>query len=69
MSVRPSSEKFCVRFNSSGRVAQLVEQCPFKAWVEGSSPSALTIPCAAVVSAGFSQSLCTGFFCGFVCRP
>jgi hypothetical protein len=25
-----------------GRVAQLVEQCPFKAWVEGSSPSALT---------------------------
>ena len=27
-----------------GCVAQLVEQCPFKAWVEGSSPSALTIP-------------------------
>ena len=26
-----------------GRVAQLVEQCPFKAWVLGSSPSALTI--------------------------
>ena len=25
-----------------GRVAQLVEQCPFKAWVEGSNPSALT---------------------------
>jgi hypothetical protein len=25
-----------------GRVAQLVEQCPFKAWVDGSSPSALT---------------------------
>ena len=25
-----------------GRVAQLVEQCPFKAWVLGSSPSALT---------------------------
>jgi hypothetical protein len=28
--------------NHGGRVAQLVEQCPFKAWVEGSSPSALT---------------------------
>ena len=27
----------------SGRVAQLVEQCPFKAWVAGSSPAALTI--------------------------
>src|SRR5579863_681168 len=26
-----------------GRVAQLAEQCPFKAWVDGSSPSALTI--------------------------
>jgi hypothetical protein len=26
----------------SGRVAQLAEQCPFKAWVDGSSPSALT---------------------------
>ncbi len=26
----------------SGRVAQLVEQCPFKAWVAGSSPAALT---------------------------
>jgi hypothetical protein len=25
-----------------GRVAQLVEQCPFKAWVAGSSPAALT---------------------------
>jgi hypothetical protein len=26
-----------------GRVAQLAEQCPFKAWVDGSNPSALTI--------------------------
>jgi hypothetical protein len=26
-----------------GRVAQLVEQCPFKAWVAGSNPAALTI--------------------------
>ena len=27
-----------------GRVAQLVEQCPFKAWVAGSNPAALTKP-------------------------
>ena len=33
-----------VKLDRRGRVAQLVEQCPFKAWVEGSSPSALTIP-------------------------
>ena len=26
-----------------GRVAQLVEQCPFKAWVAGSNPAALTM--------------------------
>jgi hypothetical protein len=32
----------CVRLKARGRVAQLVEQCPFKAWVEGSNPSALT---------------------------
>ena len=31
------------RLRRSGRVAQLVEQCPFKAWVAGSSPAALTI--------------------------
>lgn len=31
-----------VRLEESGRVAQLAEQCPFKAWVDGSSPSALT---------------------------
>ena len=29
--------------SASGRVAQLVEQCPFKAWVAGSNPAALTI--------------------------
>src|SRR5271154_1137981 len=29
-------------FGQVGRVAQLVEQCPFKAWVAGSSPAALT---------------------------
>ena len=28
--------------SKGGRVAQLVEQCPFKAWVAGSSPAALT---------------------------
>jgi len=29
--------------DEDGRVAQLVEQCPFKAWVAGSNPAALTI--------------------------
>ena len=32
----------CVTLKDCGRVAQLVEQCPFKAWVAGSSPAALT---------------------------
>jgi hypothetical protein len=32
----------CAILEIGGRVAQLVEQCPFKAWVDGSSPSALT---------------------------
>ena len=32
----------CDIYNKCGRVAQLAEQCPFKAWVNGSSPSALT---------------------------
>src|SRR4051812_50058987 len=31
-----------VRIAMCGRVAQLVEQRPFKAWVDGSNPSALT---------------------------
>lgn len=31
-----------LNLNDCGRVAQLVEQCPFKAWVAGSSPAALT---------------------------
>ena len=31
-----------VRLKQSGRVAQVVEQCPFKAWVAGSNPAALT---------------------------
>ena len=33
----------CARLKQSGRVAQVVEQCPFKAWVAGSNPAALTI--------------------------
>jgi hypothetical protein len=33
----------CGTLDLCGRVAQLVEQRPFKAWVLGSSPSALTI--------------------------
>src|SRR6266852_5263341 len=32
----------CVRLSRCGRVAQLVEQRPFKAWVAGSNPAALT---------------------------
>ena len=35
-----------------GRVAQLVEQCPFKAWVAGSNPAALTISCCSLVLVG-----------------
>ncbi len=41
MEYRVSFCKSC-RYKQCGRVAQLVEQCPFKAWVLGSSPSALT---------------------------
>ena len=33
------------RLAKSGRVAQVVEQCPFKAWVAGSNPAALTRTC------------------------
>jgi hypothetical protein len=33
---------FCDTLKDCGRVAQLVEQCPFKAWVAGSNPAALT---------------------------
>src|SRR6185312_2867694 len=40
---RQTNLSCCVRLEESGRVAQLAEQCPFKAWVDGSSPSALTI--------------------------
>src|SRR4051812_45528223 len=36
-----------------GRVAQLVEQCPFKAWVAGSNPAALTKISKALI--GFRQ--------------
>ena len=38
----PASRFYCVKFKTCGRVAQLVEQCPFKAWVAGSNPAALT---------------------------
>jgi hypothetical protein len=45
--VAESTESFCCDklevTGEDGRVAQLAEQCPFKAWVDGSSPSALTI--------------------------
>src|ERR1700691_3960886 len=40
---RAKREKY-VRLKLVGRVAQLVEQRPFKAWVAGSIPAALTIP-------------------------
>src|SRR5579859_2646254 len=39
----PLSRFDCVTLNRCGRVAQLVEQRPFKAWVAGSNPAALTI--------------------------
>ena len=32
-----------VRKAQAGRIAQLVEQRPFKPWVEGSNPSALRV--------------------------
>src|SRR5208282_5463152 len=43
-SCRENSRRNCVRLNLVGRVAQLVEQRPFKAWVAGSIPAALTTP-------------------------
>jgi hypothetical protein len=39
-------------FGQVGRVAQLVEQCPFKAWVAGSNPAALTSSFQALTVAG-----------------
>ena len=44
-----------VKFELCGRVAQLVEQCPFKAWVAGSNPAALTIS-EVVVSFGIRRN-------------
>ena len=38
----PGRSSQCVKLNDCGRVAQVVEQCPFKAWVAGSNPAALT---------------------------
>ena len=40
-----------------GRVAQLVEQCPFKAWVAGSSPAALTIVFQSLRCSGKSSAV------------
>jgi hypothetical protein len=40
-----------------GRVAQLAEQCPFKAWVDGSSPSALTTQLVAFAPRVFARYL------------
>jgi hypothetical protein len=46
-----------------GRVAQVVEQCPFKAWVAGSNPAALTkINCIAQFSEAVSRSRSALFF-------
>jgi hypothetical protein len=38
--------------DKDGRVAQLVEQCPFKAWVAGSNPAALTSSLLTAAGAG-----------------
>ena len=48
---RPESEhsKPRVKLEDSGRVAQLVEQRPFKAWVAGSNPAALTMKCPEIL--------------------
>ncbi len=40
----PCSQFCCVRLNSRGPVAQLVEQRTFNAWVAGSIPAGLTTP-------------------------
>jgi hypothetical protein len=39
---RPESVLNVLNLKDCGRVAQVVEQCPFKAWVAGSNPAALT---------------------------
>jgi len=41
--LRQSKRKNVLDWKLVGRVAQLVEQRPFKAWVAGSIPAALTI--------------------------
>ena len=56
----PTNSFAYVKLEDSGRVAQLAEQCPFKAWVDGSSPSALTtnpVDSSGIVSAGPSVVL------------
>src|ERR1019366_1700517 len=44
-----------VRLKLVGRVAQLVEQRPFKAWVAGSIPAALTIPTRPALASRFGK--------------
>src|ERR1700694_2632558 len=41
---KPNARRKYVRLKLVGRVAQVVEQRPFKAWVAGSNPAALTNP-------------------------
>ncbi len=54
-----------------GRVAQVVEQCPFKAWVAGSNPAALTkhVSDASVISGGFPRLISPPFGCAGTARP
>src|SRR5437016_11668001 len=47
-----------VRLRVCGRVAQLVEQRPFKAWVAGSNPAALTTCLGVLAMASLDWSQC-----------
>src|SRR5579862_2877462 len=42
VALRGSRRSRCAKFEEVGRVAQVVEQRPVKAWVAGSNPAALT---------------------------
>ena len=44
-------------FNDYGPLAQLVEQFPFKEWVDGSSPSRLTISIYDILIGGYSRMI------------
>jgi sugar-phosphatase len=55
---QPDQPGKCVRLKLVGRVAQLVEQRPFKAWVAGSIPAALTKePIRLAFAAGFNERM------------